>query len=226
MATATKKPPAATPPAENAAPGGIKKINLGALTTTAKKEGGTAYPVMPDPDKEVAGLVADIINETREMEALDGSLTVKKAELRGRASTFFFEHLHGRHEIPSSVECKNGESSLLVTFQNRYKAIADETEVTSLLGEERTAQFFRQQFELKIDGDKLPAAHAEAIIAALHAVLVEHGAADALTAKALIKPTADFHTARHSSLTIEENQALELVCPIVAMVKTKGRKKE
>jgi hypothetical protein len=213
MATATKKPaPAAAPAA------GIKKINLAGLAP-AKEKTGTTYPALPDPSGDVA--------KPREMEALDASLDVKKAELRSIAQGFFFQHLHGKHEIPSSVEATGTkpDEKVLVTFSSRYKAIADETPLIEAIGAERTAQFFRQSFELKIDGDKIPAESAEEIIGELQALFAGHNASEALTAKAIIKPTPDFHTARHTALTIEENLSVETVCPIVAMVKTKGRKK-
>jgi hypothetical protein len=93
-----------------------------------------------------------------------------------------------------------------------------------VLGEDRTAQFFRQSFELKIDGDKIPADSAEALIDAIQTLFAQYNASDALTAKAVIKPTPDFHTARHTALSVDENLAVEMICPIVAMVKTKGRK--
>ena len=39
-----------------------------------------------------------------------------------------------------------------------------------------------------------------------------------------VKPVAEFHAARHIGLSVEKNLALDAVCPIIAMVKTKGRK--
>lgn len=220
MATATKKPaPAAAPAA------GIRKINLAGLAP-AKEKTSTTYPSLPDPSGDVAKLTSDIINETREMEALEASLDVKKAELRSNAQGFFFALMHGKHEIPSSVEATGTkpDEKVLVTFSSRYKAIADETPLIEAIGPERTAQFFRQSFELKIDGDKIPADAAEEIIGELQALFAGHNALEALTAKAVIKPTPDFHTARHTALSVEENLTVETVCPIVAMVKTKGRK--
>jgi hypothetical protein len=93
-----------------------------------------------------------------------------------------------------------------------------------VLGEDRTAQFFRQSFELKIDGDKIPAESAQAVIDAIQTLFAEHNASEALAVKAVIKPSSDFHTARHTALSVDENLAVEMICPIVAMVKTKGRK--
>jgi hypothetical protein len=202
----------------------IKKINLGGIAAK-KADTKTSYPALPDPTGDVAKLTSDIINESREMEALEGSLKIKKMELKSLAQAHFFNHLHGKHDIPSSVEAiGNPDEKVLVTFQNRYAAIQDESTIIDVLGEDRTAQFFRQSFELKIDGDKIPADSAEALIDAIQTLFAEYNATEALTAKAVIKPTPDFHTARHTALSVDENLAVEMVCPIVAMVKTKGRK--
>jgi hypothetical protein len=96
--------------------------------------------------------------------------------------------------------------------------------VIDAIGAERTAQFFRQAFELKIDGDKIPSDRAEDIIGAIQNLFAEYNCPEALTFKAVIKPTPDFHTARHTALSVEENMAVDATCPIIAMVKTKGRK--
>lgn len=203
----------------------IKKINLGGIASK-KADTKTSYPALPDPSGDVAKLTSDIINEQRDMEALDASVKIKKMELKTLAQDFFFNHLHGKHDIPSSVEAigTTPDEKVLVTFQNRYSAIADESPIIEVLGEELTAQFFRQSFELKIDGDKIPADSAESLIMAVQALFAEYNASEALTAKAVIKPTAEFHTARHTALSVDENLAVERVCPIVAMIKTKGRK--
>jgi hypothetical protein len=204
---------------------GIKKINLGGIAAKTDKT-KTSYPQLPDSCGDVAKLTSDILAESREFDALEGSLKLKKAELRSLAQEFFFNHLHGRHDTPSSVEATGTtpDEKVLVTFQNRYAAIQDESPIIELLGEQRTAQFFRQSFELKIDGDKIPSASADALIDAIQELFAEYGAAEALTAKAVIKPNADFHMARHTALSVDENMAIELVCPIIAMIKTKGRK--
>jgi hypothetical protein len=202
----------------------IKKLNLGGIAVKTEKK-GTDYPALPDPTGDVAKLTSDIINESREMEALEGSLKIKKMELKTLAQAHYFNHLHGKHDIPSSVEAiGNPDEKVLVTFQNRYAAIQDESTIIDVLGEDRTAQFFRQSFELKIDGDKIPAESAQAVIDAIQTLFAEHNASEALAVKAVIKPTPDFHTARHTALSVDENMEVEMICPIVAMVKTKGRK--
>jgi hypothetical protein len=223
-ATKPKSAPAASTPAPAA---GIRKINLGGIAQKTEKK-ATEYPSLPDPSGVVAQLASDIIAESREFEALEGSLKIKKAELRAMSQEFYFQHLHGKHEIPSSVEAKgmNPDEKVLVTFSSRYSTLADETPVIEAIGADRTAQFFRQSFELKIDGDKIPADRAEELIGEIQTLFASHNCPEALTAKAVIKPTPDFHTARHTTLTVEENLAVDAACPIIAMVKTKGRKEK
>ena len=226
MKTATAPKPAAPKAAPTPAPAaGIRKINLGGIAVKAEKT-TTEYPVLPDPSGDVAKLASEIIAESREFETLEGSLKIKKAELRAMSQEFYFQHLHGKHEIPSSVEAKGegDDEKVLVTFSSRYSTLADETPIIEAIGAERTAQFFRQSFELKIDGDKIPADRAEELISEIQALFAGHNCTEALTAKAVIKPTPDFHTGRHTALSVEQNLAVDAACPIIAMVKTKGRK--
>ncbi|MEA3207892.1 MAG: hypothetical protein QOE70_949 [Chthoniobacter sp.] len=206
---------------------GIKKINLGGIIATSPKNTGKEYPALPDPDGEVARLVTEIVADQDALDALDASIEIKKGELRALATPFYFERNHGLHEIPSSIEARNAEGkSVLVAFQNRYTQCSDDGPLIELLGGERAGRFFRQAFELKIAGDKVPEAAVETLIAELQELFARHNASEALSAKATIKPTADFHAARHSQLTVEENLTLEKIVPIVVQVKTKGREKK
>lgn len=216
----------ATAPAPPAAKPGIKKVNFGAIATATTKKPGTEYPVLPDDDHgTVAALVTKIAAATDELDALEGALAIDKAELRSLATPFYFERNHDLHEVPSSVEARNADGkNVLVAFQNRYAQCADDAPVIAVLGDERAARYFRQSFELKIAGDAIPDAEVEPLLAEMQELFARHNAGAALTAKAIIKPTADFHIARHSVLTVEENMALEKIVPIVVQIKTKGRK--
>ena len=62
---------------------------------------------------------------------------------------------------------------------------------------EKGASFFKQSFELKIKGDLIPEAAAEEIIGEFQALFARPNAGAALSAKAVFKPTKEFHTARH-----------------------------
>lgn len=115
---------------------------------------------------------------------------------------------------------------MLVTFQNRYKAMPDESAVAPILGDELTARFFRQKLAFKVDCDKIPEAKLQDVYQDLLAVFQRHACEPSLSATQAIVPTEDFHTLRHSQLTPTVNHDLDLACPIVAMIKTKGRGKK
>jgi hypothetical protein len=67
----------------------------------------------------------------------------------------------------------------------------------------------KQSFELKIKGDLIPEAAAEEIIGELQALFARHNAGAALSAKAVFKPTKEFHTARHTMYSAEENMQID-----------------
>jgi hypothetical protein len=69
--------------------------------------------------------------------------------------------------------------------------------------------FFKQSFELKIKGNLIPEASAEDIIGELQALFARHNAGAALSAKAVFKPTKEFHTARHTMYSAEENMEID-----------------
>ena len=79
----------------------------------------------------------------------------------------------------------------------------------------------KQSFELKIKGDVIPDAAVEPLLAELQELFARHGASAALSAKATIKPTKEFHAARHTLFSVEQNHELDKVVPISASVKTK-----
>jgi hypothetical protein len=58
-------------------------------------------------------------------------------------------------------------------------------------------------------------------IGELQALFARHNAGAALSAKAVFKPTKEFHTARHTLYSAEENMEIDKVVPIAASVKTK-----
>jgi hypothetical protein len=206
--------------------GGVKKVTFGA-GIAKKTETKTAYPVMPDT-RDSATLAARILQRTEELEALAGALETDKAELKMLATPHYFTVNHGRHEVPSSiaVTAKDDDGKtvgeVLVTFQNRYSLLPDESGLLPILGE-RTGEFFRQSFELKIKGDKLPEDRTQELMDELQALFAKFNATDAVEVKEGVKPTKEFHAARHLELSVEQNLALEQTCPIIAMVKTKGR---
>ena len=212
--------PVAVAPDPSPAPvAGLRKMTF----NIPKAKEKTAYPTLPDPQGHAADIAARIIERTAQFDALKGALETDKAELKFMALGHWFEVNHGRHEAPSSVAVASPGGEVLVTFQNRYSMLADETALLPVLGG-RTSQFFRESFEIKIKGDALPADHAQVLVDALQQLFAQYGAEAALELKAGVKPTTEFHAARHLNLTVAENIALDNACPIIAMVKTKGRR--
>jgi len=215
----TKKP-STQEPASNS----VRKVSFGGIakkTETAK----TVYPVLPDENGQLAVIAARIIERTAQIDALDGALSIDKAELKTLATPFYFTQASGKVDVASSVSVKSTAGEVLITFPNRYGKLESEDPLRPILGE-RTSQLFRQAFTLEIDGDKLPAENAQELMDELQQLFARFNATEALVVKEGIKPVPDFHTMRHTTLNAEQNLALNQICPIVAMIKTKGRAKE
>jgi hypothetical protein len=213
----TKKPETQSNPANP-----VRKVSFGAIAR--KKDSAKAtHPTLPDPNGQLGTIAARIIQRHQEVEALSGALDLDKTELKTLATPFYFQHSQGKIEIPTGVvvQCEAGQ--VLVSFPNRYAKLETDEPLHPILGE-NTGKYFRQAFALEIDGDKLPAEHVEELLEELQALFAKYQAADALNVKESIKPLPEFHTARHSALNPAQNLALDQVCPIIAMVKAKGRK--
>jgi hypothetical protein len=206
---------------------GLKKVSFGA-GLLKKTDTKTAYPVMPAV-RDSAAVVDRIIERTAQLDALTGALETDKAELKSMALPHYFSVNHGRHEVPSSIACHGtavagrAPAEVLVNFQNRYTMLPDESALLPILGD-NLDNYFRQSFLLKINGDKLPEENTQKLMDELQALFAKYGATDAIEVKEGVKPVAEFHAARHIGLSVEQNLALDAVCPIIAMVKTKGRK--
>ena len=247
---ASPTPASPTPVSQQPTAGktGLKKVSFGAIATK-KDDTKTAYPVFPDADSKAAEIAARIKERTEQFESLKGAIETDKAELKFLVAPYYFQVNHGRHEVPSSIAIKYetyqtgdggtvarkvgsmignerpiGTGEVLVTFQNRYPLLPDEDRLVDILGVAVTQSLFRQSFELKIKGDKLPTDRTQDLMNDLQNLFARYNCTDALEVKEGVKPTDDFHAARHVQLTPETNLALEQACPIVAMVKTKGRK--
>jgi hypothetical protein len=205
-------------------PDPLRKLSFGAMTRK-QDNAKTAYPVLPDPNGQLAIITARIIERTAQLEALDGALTIDKSELKTLATPFYFTQASGKVDVTSSVSAVCSAGEVLITFPNRYSRLESEAALVPILGEQ-TANFFRQAFTLEIDGDKLPAENTQELLDELQRLFARYHAAEALKVKEGIKPVPDFHTLRHTALSPQQNLALNQVCPIIAMVKTKGRIKE
>ena len=217
--TAVAAAPAAPAPKEQTA--GLKKFNLaGIAAKPATGKPVKSYPVMPDPDGQVAELVTSILDRAAQVEALEGALELDKSELIVLAKQFYFNHSSGQMAVASSVEARSGAQVVRVGFSNSYRGTTDDAAILRVSGE-KGAKFFKQSFELKIKGDLIPEANVEPLIGELQELFARHNAGAALSAKAVFKPTKEFHTARHTLFTPDENFAIDKVVPISASVKTK-----
>jgi hypothetical protein len=200
----------------------LRKLSFGAIAKK-KEDAKTVYPVLPDPNGQLAIIVARIIERTAQVEALEGGLEIDKSELKTLATPFYFAQGSGKVEVASSVTVLSPAGEVLVTFPNRYGRLESEAPLLPILGQQ-TGKFFRQAFTLEIDGDKLPSENAQELLDQLQQLFARYNAGEALKVKEGIKPVPDFHTVRHTALSAAQNLALNQVCPIVAMVKTKGRR--
>ncbi len=205
-------------------PDPLRKLSFGAITRK-QDNAKTAYPVLPDSNGQFAIIAARIIERTAKIEALDGAMQIDKGELKTLATPFYFTQAIGKVEVASSVSVVSPAGEVLITFPNRYGRLESADALLPILGEQ-TGAFFRQAFTLEIDGDKLPAENTQELLNELQQLFARYHAAEALQVKEGVKPVPDFHTVRHTSLSPQQNLALNQVCPIIAMLKTKGRIKE
>ena len=205
-------------------PESLRKLSFGAMAQKKEKV-RASYPVLPDPNGQLAVMATRIIERTTQIDALEGSLALDKAELKTLATPFYFAQANGKVEVASSINVLSPAGEVLISFPNRYGRLESESVLLPILGEQ-TAQFFRQAFTLEIDGDKLPVDNAQELLDQLQQLFARYHAVEALKVKEGIKPVPDFHTMRHTALTPAQNLALNQLCPIIAMIKTKARPKE
>lgn len=230
--TTVAHPPSQTPNSKLRTPH-LKKVTFGAIKPK-KESTKTAYPILPDPTGEIYKLAKLIKQQSQELEALDGALEANKAELKRLTLPGYFTLNQGKTDVPSSIAVPTTEGEVLVTFQNRYKKMADEAPLYSLLGEEIVATHFKQAFTITINGEQLATVDpadpdrcpAQDFVDAFNELVARHNAADAVTFKQEIKPIKEFHDKRHTLLTPEKNIALDGICTMVTVIKTKGRDSE
>ena len=224
LKTTAPAPAAAASPAASAAPAsaGLRKVSLaGFAVQTPASKSAKSYPLLPDPDGQVAELVGLILEHSAQVEATEAALELEKSELIAIAKPFYFEHHAGQHSVASSIEAHGANGRVVrVGFSNSYRGAADESALMRLAGE-HAERLFKQSFEIKIKGDVIPEAAVEPLLAELQALFARHGASTALTAKAVVKPVKEFHAARHTLFTPQINAELDKVVPISASVKTK-----
>lgn len=144
--------------------------------------------------------------------------------LRFNRNGIYFQHNRQKPAPEHTIAIGVSEGPpVQVQFQNRYAEGIDRSRLSSFFTDEQLAQYFREAFQVKIDGGKLPLDNAQAFIDELSALAEKFGCVDAFTIKPQFKPAKEFHDARHQFLTPEQNVALQTdFCPIIASVKTTG----
>lgn len=220
---AAAEPKTTNPQPTAARSGGLKKVGLGGI---AKKKEDTSnkYPVYPDEDGRAAEIAARIAERQEQFDALESALETDKAELgRVLIRPWYLRHFHRRTDAASSVlvnytipaEPNTPGSTprtgaVRVTVKEQYYPFPDENVFTPILGD-RTADFFRQSFELKIKGDKLPVDKAGELVEKIQQLFAEYDCSDALEAKENILPVENFKARRLAELDLAQSLALENV---------------
>ena len=196
------------------------RINLGGI---AKKPAASAtkqktYPSVPtSPD--IVKLVDFLVEH---MPFVDAVKTGKE-DLAGVITPFYFEHATGRAEVESSVLARGTKDELMVVFPKQLVGAFSESDIRPVLGEAKTAEFFRPKWEIKVDGDKIPAPVAQDLVNGLVALFAQHGCADALSQSEKFVPLEVFHLQRHTLLTPAQNLALNRIARIKTSIKTRSK---
>ncbi len=210
-------------PEQPTARGGLKKVQLGGIARK-KEDTSNKYPVYPDEEGAAGQLAARIAERQEQFDALKSALETDKAELsRVMIRPWYLRHFHRKTDVPSSVLVKwkvPGDPSsgtqervgaVRVTVKEQYYAFATEESFVPILGDQ-VSKFFRQSFELKVNGDKLPGqGRGEEFLEKLQALFAEYDCSDALEAKECIVPVDNFKALRFAEMDLEQSLALENV---------------
>ena len=215
-------PPAPAPgptltvlPAPAAAPSpspGKPKLVFGALKPKAPAQTASEYPVLPDPDGELAKHAEAFLEAHAKEEAATGAKEAARLELITAAMPFHFTTHHGCNgEIPSSVSVLSPAGEVRVTFKNAYKKL-DEAKfeaVKTVIGEGLADLYLTQTFDITIKSDKIPAARMQEVIDAMQELATRLDIVDAISVATCYKPVAEWHSYRFRALTPAQNLKLE-----------------
>jgi len=216
-------PNPATAPVQTPARGGLKKVQLGGIAKK-KDDTSTKYPVYPDADGSAAELAARIAERQEQFDALKSALETDKAELaRVKIRPWYLRHFHRKTDVPSSVlvhwqvpgDPQAGTSdragTVRVTVKEQYYSFPTEEAFVPIFGDQ-VEKYFRQSFELKVDGDKLPGqTRGEEFLEKLQALFAEYDCSDALEAKECVVPVDNFKALRLAEMDLAQSLALENV---------------
>jgi hypothetical protein len=130
----------------------------------------------------------------------EARLEVAETALKPIATRAWFEGNAGKAKPESSILIPSNNGTAMVTFAATWTARGG----LDLL----PAELVREKWAIKIDGDKIPAAVAEAFASELMALAAKHGVSEAVTAKGGPAPVSHFGEVRHT-LPVETNLAAE-----------------
>jgi hypothetical protein len=201
---------------------GLKKVSLGGIAKK-KEDSSSKYPTYPDEEGKAAEIAARIAERQDQFDALKSALETDKEELgRVMVRPWYLQHFHRKTDVPSSVlvnyhikaDAENAieerKGSVRVTVKEQYYAFPSEDAFAPVLGDQ-VEKFFRQSFELKIDGDKLPADKAGELVQKIQSLFAEYDCSDALEAKECIVPVENFKSLRLTEMELSQSLALENV---------------
>jgi hypothetical protein len=220
---AAAEPKASNPQPATARSGGLKKVSLGGIAKK-KEDSSNKYPVYPDEEGKAAEIAGRIAQRQEQFDALQSALETDKAELgRILIRPWYLQHFHRKTDVPSSVlvnytiladpnipSSKPQPGTVRVTVKEQYYPFPSEDPFIPILGD-KTEEFFRQCFELKIKGDKLPADKAGELVEKIQQLFAEYDCSDALEAKENILPVENFKARRLAELDLAQSLALENV---------------
>lgn len=191
----------------------MKNLNLQGFTTTTEKKKKTEKPVIPCP----ADAVTEFAEAKASFESAEGVLKATKAVLLDHASKEFWKLNHERSvkglEPASTAEMLGNGVTARITLARIYPVISESEVLVSIIGEQVAKENFTETFDFKVEGAKIPATQAQTFVDGLRELVAKCGAGDAVTIKAGVVPTEQFHTARHKLLTPDQNIELQKVCP-------------
>lgn len=178
----------------------------------------TEYPNYPDPDGTAASLVKVILEDADAAERLKTNNKL----LSELVTSHYFTLWHGRAEPQSSIRVESPDGAALVTFKKQVKKLSRAAlgPVRPILGNHEK-NLFRDTFEIKVDGDEIPAAAIAPLVTELKAVFAKHGASGALKVDRKYEPTPAFYASRHLLFSVADNLELNRTVPIICAVKTK-----
>src|SRR6266481_5795619 len=89
-------------------PDSLRKLSFGAISKK-REDARTTYPVLPDPNGQLAIIATRIIERAAQLDAIEGVLTIDKAELKTLATPFYFAQGNGKVEVASSLNVLSPE---------------------------------------------------------------------------------------------------------------------